>query len=58
MRQAGEYLAAHPGLYQQAIERARRMGYVDPLRAQITTNAQKQSEPISITSALQISGAK
>jgi hypothetical protein len=58
MRQAREYLDAHPELYQQAIERARRMGYVDPRSANLTTNAQKQSEPMSTTSALQISGAK
>ena len=30
VRQAREYLAAHPELYQQATERAQRMGYVDP----------------------------
>jgi hypothetical protein len=58
MRQAREYLDAHPELYQLALERAQRLGYIDPLRADITTNAQKQSEPISTTSALQISGAK
>jgi hypothetical protein len=37
MRQAGEYLASHPELYQLALE---------------------QNEPKSITSTLQISGAK
>jgi hypothetical protein len=57
MRQAREYLDTHPELYQQALERAKRMGYVDPC-ADITTNAQKHSEPKSTTSALQISGAK
>jgi hypothetical protein len=30
MRQAGEYLAAHPELYQLALERAHKLGYVDP----------------------------
>ena len=54
---AGEYLANHPELYQQALERAKRMGYVDPC-ADIKTNAQTPSEPKSTTSALQISGAK
>jgi hypothetical protein len=33
MRQAREYLDAHPELYQQALERAKRMGYIDPLSA-------------------------
>jgi hypothetical protein len=55
MRQAGEYLAAHPELYQLALERAHKLGYVG---ANLKTNAQKQSEPKSTTSALQISGAK
>jgi hypothetical protein len=58
MRQAREYLNVHPELYQQALERARRMGYIDPLSANLTTNAQKQSEPKSTTSAVQISAAK
>jgi hypothetical protein len=58
MRQAGEYLASHPELYQQALQRAHTLGYIDPRGANLTTNAQKQSEPISTTSALQISGAK
>jgi hypothetical protein len=58
MRQAGEYLASHPELYQLALERAKRLGYIDPLSANLKTNAQKQSEPISTTSVLQISGAK
>ena len=58
MRQAREYLDTHPELYQLALERANKLGYVDPLSADITTNAQKQSEPKSTTSALQISGAK
>src|SRR5215471_12391544 len=30
MRQAREYLDTHPELYQQALERAQRMGYADP----------------------------
>jgi hypothetical protein len=55
---ASAYLAAHPELYQLALERARKLGYIDPRGANLTTNAQKQSEPISTTSALQISGAK
>jgi hypothetical protein len=54
MAQAREYLCAHPELYQQALERARRMGY----GANLTTNAQTETQPISTTSALQISGAK
>jgi len=58
MRQAREYLDTHPELYQQALERAKRMGYVDPLSANLKTNAQKENEPKSTTSALQISGAK
>jgi hypothetical protein len=57
MRQAREYLDTHPELYQQALERAKRMGYVDP-RADIKTGAQKQNEPKSITSVVHISGAK
>jgi hypothetical protein len=55
MRQAGEYLANHPELYQLALERARKLGYVG---ANVSSDAQKQSEPISTTSAVQISGAK
>jgi len=55
MRQAGEYLAAHPELYQLALERAHKLGYIDPLSANLKTNAQSQSEPISTTSAVQIS---
>jgi hypothetical protein len=56
MRQAGEYLANHPELYQLALERAHKLGYV--AGADILTNAQTPSEPISTTSALQISGPK
>jgi hypothetical protein len=55
---ATEYLSAHPELFDEARERARKLGYVDPLSANLKTNAQKQSEPKSTTSALQISGAK
>lgn len=54
---AREYLDTHPELYQQALERANKLGYIDPC-AQIKTNAQTPSEPKSATSALQISGAK
>jgi hypothetical protein len=28
---ASAYLVAHPELYQQALERAQRMGYIDPI---------------------------
>jgi hypothetical protein len=58
MRQAREYLDTHPELYQQALERARRMGYIDPLSANLTTNAQTQDQPKSTTSAVQISCSK
>jgi len=58
MRQTGEYLASHPELYQQALERAKRMGYIDPRSANLNNNAQSENEPKSTTSALQISGAK
>jgi hypothetical protein len=58
MRQAGEYLASHPELYQLALERARRMGYIDPRFAEVTTNARSENEPKSITSAVQNTGAQ
>jgi hypothetical protein len=63
MRQAGEYLANHPELYQQALERAKRMTAEGVFgkraqRAYLLTNAQSQNEPKSTTSAVQISGAK
>jgi hypothetical protein len=58
MRQAGEYLASHPELYQLALERAKRLGYIDPLSADISTNAQKENEPKSTTSSVQMLGAK
>jgi hypothetical protein len=55
MRQAGEYLANHPELYQLALERANRLGYVG---ANLKTNEQNGSEPKSITSVVHMSGAK
>ena len=63
MRQAGEYLANHPELYQQALERAKRMTAEGVFgkraqRAYLSSNAQKESEPISMASTVQISGAK
>jgi Ser/Thr protein kinase RdoA (MazF antagonist) len=63
MRQAGEYLANHPELYQQASERAQRMIAAGVFgkraqRAYLLTSAQSENEPKSTTSALQISGAK
>jgi hypothetical protein len=54
MRQTGEYLANHPELYQLALERANKLGYVDP-RAELTTNARTQTQPKSTTSTVQIS---
>jgi hypothetical protein len=55
MRQAGEYLAAHPELYQLALERAQRMTVegVFGKRAH-----QSEKEPKSTTSVVQISGAE
>jgi hypothetical protein len=53
MRQAGEYLAAHPELYQLALERAHKLGYIDPRCAEVKTNAQKEEQPKSITSTVQ-----
>ena len=58
MRRAGEYLANHPELYQLAFERAHKLGYIDPRLTKVTSDAQKQNEPKSTTSAVQISGAK
>jgi hypothetical protein len=55
MRQAREYLDTHPELYQQALERANRMY---PLGAELLNDAQKQSEPKSTTSSVQMLGAK
>jgi hypothetical protein len=54
---AREYLDTHPELYQQASERAKRMGYVDPC-ADINNSAQAAEPHKSTTSAVQISGAK
>jgi hypothetical protein len=53
MRQAGEYLASHPELYQLALERAYKLGYVDPRCAEVKTNEQSRERPKSITSAVQ-----
>jgi hypothetical protein len=58
MRQAGEYLASHPELYQLALQRAHKLGYVDPRFADVINAAQSENEPKSTTSALQMSGAK
>jgi hypothetical protein len=58
MRQAGEYLASHPELYQLALERANKLGYIDPRGANVFNAAQSENEPKSTTSALQMSGAK
>jgi hypothetical protein len=63
MRLAREYLDTNPQLYQQALERAQRMTAEGVLgkraqRAYLKTNAQSQIEPISTTSAVQISCSK
>jgi hypothetical protein len=55
MRQAREYLANHPELYQLALERAHKLGYVG---ANLTTNARSENEPKSTTSPVQMLGAK
>jgi hypothetical protein len=55
MRQAGEYLANHPELYQLALERARKLGYVG---ANISSDAQKEKAQKSITSTVQMLGAE
>jgi hypothetical protein len=55
MRQAGEYLANHPELYQLALERARKLGYVG---ANLNNSAQTQTQPISMGSAVQMSCSK
>jgi deoxyribodipyrimidine photolyase-like uncharacterized protein len=55
MRQAREYLDTHPELYQQALERAKRLGYVDPLSANLKANAQSGEQPKSTTSVVQYS---
>jgi hypothetical protein len=63
MRQAHEYLGAHPELYVAALERAKRMTAEGVFgkraqRAYLSSDAQKQNEPKSIASAVQMSGAK
>jgi hypothetical protein len=58
MRKAREYLDAHPELYQQALERAQRMGYIDPRLTKVTSDAQKEKAQKSITSAVQMLGAE
>jgi hypothetical protein len=63
MKQAGEYLANHPDLYQQAFERAKRMTAEGVFgkraqRAYLLTNAQSKEEPKSTTSAVHISGSE
>ena len=58
MRQAREYLDNHPELYQLALERAHKLGYIDPRLTKVTTSAQSENEPKSTTSAVQISGAE
>ena len=63
MRQAHEYLQAHPELYVAALERAKRMTADGVFgkraqRAYLLTNAQTKIEPISTASTVQMSGAK
>lgn len=58
MRQAREYLDTHPELYQQALERAKRMGYIDPLCSNLLTSVQSEKQPKSITSTVQNSCSK
>jgi hypothetical protein len=63
MRQAHEYLDAHPELYVAALERAKRMTADGVFgkraqRAYLNNNAQKQNEPKSIGSAVHLLGAK
>lgn len=63
MRQAHEYLANHPELYQQALERAKRMTDEGVFgkraqRAYLLLSVQSENEPKSTTSAVQMSGAK
>jgi hypothetical protein len=57
------YLQAHPELYQQALERAKRMTAEGVFgkraqRAYLTTNGQSENGPKSITSVVQMLGAK
>jgi NAD(P)-dependent dehydrogenase (short-subunit alcohol dehydrogenase family) len=61
--QANAYLANHPELYDQARPRVERMILAGTFgkraqRANLTSAAQKEEQPKSTTSALQISGAK
>ena len=63
MRLAAEYLDKHPELYQQALERAKRMTAEGVFgkraqRAYLLTNAQTENEPKSTTSAVQMSCSK
>jgi hypothetical protein len=63
MRQAGEYLASHPELYQLALERAKRMTAEGVFgkraqRAYLKTNAQSQATCSDKQISVQISGAK
>lgn len=63
MRQSAEYLDNHPELYVAASERAKRMTAAGVFgkraqRAYLNNNAQKQSEPKSIGSAVHLLGAK
>jgi hypothetical protein len=53
MRQAGEYLASHPELYQLALQRAHKLGYVGDQRfAEVMTSVQSEKEPKSTTSVV------
>jgi hypothetical protein len=54
VRQAHEYLSAHPELYVAALERAKLM----TARGDFGKNVQKENEPNSMGSAVQILGAK
>ena len=63
MRQAREYLANHPELYQQALERAKRMTAEGVFgkraqRAYLKSAAQKAKPPISTSSTVQNSRAQ
>jgi hypothetical protein len=57
MRRAAEYLDTHPELYQLALERAHKLGYIDPRSANLKTSEQTPIEPKSTTSVVQNSGA-
>jgi hypothetical protein len=63
IRQAAEYLANHPELYQQALERANRMTAAGVFgkraqRAYLNNSAQTKDTLKSTTSAVHISGAE